>query len=108
MVSSKPSRSCCWKVVNRWVIRWFRSEWQDAWVQSGKATPILSKVKIKVILWINRIVVRLLASLPGEAAVVDSPRVDLEVKMLGSDPLQSSGDLDSDLSSIDCIFPNPC
>ncbi|MCK4897473.1 MAG: hypothetical protein KAS38_01745, partial [Anaerolineales bacterium] len=57
----------------RWVIRWFNSEWQDAWLQSGKPTPILSRLRIKAFLWINRMIVRLLLSLPIKAIIQFQP-----------------------------------
>ena len=57
----------------RWVIRWFHSEWQDAWLQFGKPTPFLRRVRIKASLWINRTMVRLLALLPLKAQVQFQP-----------------------------------
>jgi radical SAM superfamily enzyme YgiQ (UPF0313 family) len=57
----------------RWVMRWFRSEWQDAWVESGKPTPFLRRLRIKIFLWINRVMVRLLALLPLRSVVQFQP-----------------------------------
>lgn len=57
----------------RWVIRWFRSEWQEALVESGKQTPLLKRFRLKTTLWINRIMVRLLASLPLRSVVQFQP-----------------------------------
>jgi radical SAM superfamily enzyme YgiQ (UPF0313 family) len=57
----------------RWVMRWFRSEWQDARMQSGKSTPLSKRLRIKAALWTNRVVVRLLASLPTRNLVQFQP-----------------------------------
>ena len=57
----------------RWVIRWFNSEWQDAWMQFGNPTPILSRMQIKAFLWINRMMVRLLSSLPIKSIIQFQP-----------------------------------
>lgn len=53
----------------RWVIRWFHSEWQDAWLQAGKPTQYMQRVRIKASLWISRIMVRLIALLPLKASI---------------------------------------
>jgi anaerobic magnesium-protoporphyrin IX monomethyl ester cyclase len=57
----------------RWVIRWFRSEWQDAWLKAGKPASFMRRTRIKFFLWLNRIMVRLLASLPLKNVIQFQP-----------------------------------
>jgi radical SAM superfamily enzyme YgiQ (UPF0313 family) len=52
----------------RWVIRWFHLEWKDAWLQAGKRVSRLEALKTKAGLWMTRLVVNLIARMPGAAA----------------------------------------
>jgi radical SAM superfamily enzyme YgiQ (UPF0313 family) len=51
----------------RWVIRWFRQEWKDAWLQSGRAASLADRLKTQAGLWLSRLVVNALARVPGAA-----------------------------------------
>ncbi len=53
----------------RWVIRWFHKEWEDAWLAAGKPAPWWERVRVKVGLWVTRIMVRLLARVPAAATI---------------------------------------
>jgi hypothetical protein len=49
----------------RWVIRWFHREWEDARMRTGIHVSTLERLKGWAGLWLFRVVVRLLARLPG-------------------------------------------
>jgi radical SAM superfamily enzyme YgiQ (UPF0313 family) len=49
----------------RWIIRWFRQEWKDAWLQAGRTVSPGEWLKTKAGLWLSRIVVNTLARMPG-------------------------------------------
>jgi radical SAM superfamily enzyme YgiQ (UPF0313 family) len=57
----------------RWVIRWFRYEWEEARFLSGHSTPILERTRIKLYLWLSRTMVRLLAALPFKPTIRFQP-----------------------------------
>jgi radical SAM superfamily enzyme YgiQ (UPF0313 family) len=45
----------------RWVIRWFRVEWKDAWLRAGRRASPFERVRTWAGLWLCRAVVHLLA-----------------------------------------------
>lgn len=57
----------------RWVVRWFHKEWEDAWLAAGKRVDWRERLKIKVGVWAMRLIVRLLAHLPGSTTVRFQP-----------------------------------
>jgi anaerobic magnesium-protoporphyrin IX monomethyl ester cyclase len=52
----------------RRVIRWFHHEWEDAWIKAGKPATFRERVRTRVALWRDRMLVQLLARLPGLGA----------------------------------------
>lgn len=57
----------------RWVIKWFKKEWEDARLRQGRPAPLLRRWRIKAALWLSRGMVRLLAHSPGAATVRFQP-----------------------------------
>ncbi len=53
----------------RWVIRWFRLEWQDARLRAGRRVSRLARFKTQAGLWLARAVVNLMAQMPGSVSV---------------------------------------
>lgn len=49
----------------RRVIRWFHHEWEDAWIRAGKPASLSSRVRTRLALVRDRLLVRILARLPG-------------------------------------------
>jgi anaerobic magnesium-protoporphyrin IX monomethyl ester cyclase len=49
----------------RRVIRWFHSEWRDARIQAGMPVTMMSRIRSKVGLWRDRLLVNVLARLPS-------------------------------------------
>jgi len=49
----------------RRVIRWYHSEWQDARIQAGSSASLPARLKAKLGLWRDRILVRVLSRFPG-------------------------------------------
>jgi len=45
----------------RRVIRWFRHEWEDAWLQAGKPASLTERLRTKAALWRDRVLVHALA-----------------------------------------------
>jgi anaerobic magnesium-protoporphyrin IX monomethyl ester cyclase len=52
----------------RRVIRWFHHEWEDAWIKAGKPVSFQQRLRTRVALWRDRVLVRILARLPGLGA----------------------------------------
>ncbi|MCU0520686.1 MAG: B12-binding domain-containing radical SAM protein [Anaerolineae bacterium] len=52
----------------RRVIRWFHHEWEDAWIREGRPVSRLQWVKTRAALWRDRVLVHLLARMPGLGA----------------------------------------
>jgi len=57
----------------RWVMRWFKKEWQDARLQAGEALPPLTRGRVKAGLWLSRLMVRLLAHSPAASTIRFQP-----------------------------------
>jgi radical SAM superfamily enzyme YgiQ (UPF0313 family) len=57
----------------RWVIRWFHKEWEDAWLKAGKKVPLAKRIRTRAGLWLSRLVVNLLARMPGVASIEFRP-----------------------------------
>lgn len=57
----------------RWVIKWFRKEWEDAWLQRGRSVPARERWRIKAALWLSRLMVYLLARSPGSTTIRFQP-----------------------------------
>jgi anaerobic magnesium-protoporphyrin IX monomethyl ester cyclase len=57
----------------RWVIKWFRKEWEDAWLQRRRSIPVLKRWRIKAGLWLSRLMVYLLAHSPGSTTIRFQP-----------------------------------
>lgn len=57
----------------RWVVRWFRQEWEDARIQQGYPATLRQRLRSKLSLWACRLVVRLLAVTPGQSTVQFQP-----------------------------------
>ena len=57
----------------RWVVRWFRQEWEDARIANGRPVSLLQRLRSKLSLWLCRLVVRTLALSPGGSAVQFQP-----------------------------------
>lgn len=57
----------------RWVIRWFQYEWEDARFLSGEPIPFLERSRMKLYLWLARIMVRLVAALPIKPTIRFQP-----------------------------------
>ncbi len=57
----------------RWVVRWFHKEWEDAWLAAGKPAPWYERGRIKLGLWAMRLLVRLLARVPGTGSIRFQP-----------------------------------
>ncbi len=57
----------------RWVIKWFKKEWEDAWLQRGQPVSLLRRWRIKAALWLSRLMVRLLAHSPVATTVRFQP-----------------------------------
>ena len=53
----------------RWVIRWFRKEWEDARIKAGWRVPLWRRVRVWVGLRLTRLVVRLLARWPARPVI---------------------------------------
>ena len=53
----------------RWVIFWFHKEWEDAWIQAGKPTSVWRRLRVKVGLWLARVIVRVLARVPAATII---------------------------------------
>lgn len=51
----------------RRVIRWMQHEWDDAWIRAGKRVSLWGRVRTKLALWRDRVLVNALARLPGSA-----------------------------------------
>lgn len=51
----------------RRVIRWFHSEWRDARLQAGEQAASTDRVRAKLGLWRDRLLVNVIARLPGAA-----------------------------------------
>jgi anaerobic magnesium-protoporphyrin IX monomethyl ester cyclase len=45
----------------RRVIRWFHHEWEDAWLRAGRPMSPLQRIRMKLALWRDRLLVRALA-----------------------------------------------
>ncbi len=52
----------------RRVIRWLHHEWEDAWIKAGKPAAPAQRLRIRLALWRDRLMVRVLAKLPGLGA----------------------------------------
>ncbi len=51
----------------RWVMRWFHMEWKDAWLGAGRRVSRLAWLKTQAGLWLSRVMVNLMARMPGAA-----------------------------------------
>jgi len=60
----------------RRVIRWFHHEWEDAWIKAGKPVSAVERLRTFIALWRDRILVHLLARMPGLGAQATGWQVD--------------------------------
>ncbi|MEE8390850.1 MAG: radical SAM protein [Anaerolineae bacterium] len=67
----------------RWVIRWFHVEWKEAWFRAGRRASLLARLKTRAGLWLTRLVVNLLARMPGATAVRFHPTSSLSSPPMG-------------------------
>ncbi len=60
----------------RRVIRWFHSEWRDARLKAGEQASLLGRMKARLGLWRDRLLVNAIARLPGAATSRFRPTVE--------------------------------